>query len=77
MHQALVLGGHGEQDLLERVGVIVDQRENSAKVVDKVIKEASVDVRFDAVDENRQPTGKNRKGMSSGSCRCGWWCQRG
>lgn len=70
-----MLGGHWEQDLLERVGVIVDQRENSAKVVDKVVKEAPVDVRLDAVDEDRQPTSKNRKGMSSGSCRCGWWCQ--
>jgi hypothetical protein len=51
MHQTAVLGCHREENLLERIRVIINECQHATEAVYKVIQEASVDVGFDAVDE--------------------------
>ena len=65
MHQAAVLGGHGQQDLLKGVGVIVDQGEHATEAVDEVVQEPSVDVGLDAVDQEGEGAGDDA-GVSHG-----------
>lgn len=49
-----MLGGHGEENLFERVGVIVDEGQNATEAVDEVVQEATVDFGFDAIDQDRE-----------------------
>jgi hypothetical protein len=51
MHQAAVLSCHREENLLERIRVIIDECQHATETVYEVVQEASVDVGFDAVDE--------------------------
>lgn len=65
VHQSTMLGGHGEEDLFEWVGVIIDEGQNATEIVDKMIKESPVDIGFDAVNQQREGTRDNQKRMGS------------
>lgn len=46
-----MLGGHGEEDLFEGVGVIVDEGQHTTEAKDEMVEKATVDFGFDAIDE--------------------------
>ena len=54
VHQPAMLRGHRQQDLLERVRIIVDERQHATESVYEMVEEATVDFRFDAIDEDRK-----------------------
>ena len=62
-----MLGSHREQDLLERIRVIVDEGQHATKPIDKVVEEAAIDVRFDAVDEEGEPARQGGKILGADS----------
>lgn len=68
MHQTPVLRCHRQQNLLERVRVIVDQGEHAAESVDEVVEEPAIDVGLDAVDEEGQTSRERGQGASPGRC---------
>ena len=59
VHQSTVLGRHRQEYLFERIRVVVDECQDPTKIVDKVIQEAAIDLRLDAIDEEREPSGQD------------------
>lgn len=62
-----MLGSHREQDLLERIRVIVDEGQHATKPIHKVVEEAAIDIRFDAVDEEGEPARQGGKILGADS----------
>lgn len=66
MHEAAVLGRHGQEDLFERVRIVVDHYENTTEVGGKVVEESPVCVRFDTVDQERKIGGQFHERLTTG-----------
>ncbi len=54
MHQPPMLCGHGQEDLLERIRIIVDKGQDATEAVNEMVEEATVDFGFDSIDEDRE-----------------------
>jgi len=65
MHQSTVLDRHWQKYLLEGIRVVIDQGQDPTEIVDKVIQEATIDLRLDAIDEKREPSGDNDRGANT------------
>lgn len=52
VHETAMLGGHGEKDFFEGIRVIVDEGKDATEAVDEVVEEATVDIGFDAIDQD-------------------------
>lgn len=51
MHQAPILRSHWKEYLLERVRIIVDQSQHSAKIIYKMVQKPAVDICLNAIYE--------------------------
>lgn len=49
-----MLRGHGKEDLLEGVGVVIDQSKNATEAVNEMVEKTAIDVGFNAVDQDGQ-----------------------
>lgn len=58
MHQTLILHGHGNDDLLERI-VVVCERENVAQSFREMVEKHLVQPVFDSIVEQRQLCGES------------------
>jgi hypothetical protein len=60
-----MLRGHRQKDLLEGIRVIVDEGQNPAESVDEVIEETTIDLGFDAINEEGEVTRNGCKGLGA------------
>ena len=63
MHQPPVLRGHRQKDFLKWVGIIINEGQDATEPIDEVIEEATVNLGFDSVDEDREAAWYGGKGL--------------
>lgn len=60
-----MLSGHGQEDFLERIRIVIDQGENATEAEDKVVQEPTVDFGLNAIYQNGQGTRNDDIGLGS------------
>lgn len=71
MHQSPVLSCHRQQDLLERIRVVVDEGQDPTKPIHKVVEEATINLGFDAIDKEGKVARDSDQGLGSDSYKGG------
>lgn len=62
-----MLSCHRQQDLFERIRVIVNEGQDPTKPIHKVVEEATINLGLDAIDEEGQVARYGDKGLGSDS----------
>jgi hypothetical protein len=65
-----MLGCHGQKDLLERVGVIINEGQDAAETVNEMVEETAIDIGFDSVDEEGEVAWHSCQGVGEDGCGC-------
>lgn len=68
-----MLGRHGQQDLFERIRVIIDKSQHTTEPIHEMIEEAPVDLGFNAIDQEGQVARNSCKGLVAGRWRVWEW----